>query len=434
MSKSDLILLAMLCASLGLADGPVLVSSKPIVGLALSPTCEQLCFVQLVGGRNVLKIKGLRTATPPDEVAQDRYIKDAQFLDEARVVYATRKGGIRLYDRRARKNTSLAHGRKPVCLGDRMVYLQDGQLRVRDLGRGADRAVEAGRGLAPCAWAGEGRFLACKDGSVWTISVDGKRELFLKGSPHAPWYVDAALSPDRRTVLLVSDDTKADVGAGARSLWLMPARGGSARKLVVAPSAQWLDNARIGLARGNQLLAVEIATGAQTVVRELRGTVEAFACRDGKFAVAVKQTDEDGLYAGSAVHLVSCTTAPRSAPPSPRKFISHVEWESKRVASDGPRPTLLYLAHEVAPPPKIDGVLDEPCWQRANTTPNFLAYQMAGKVADVQTHARLCFARDTLFVGLTCDEPDLGGLKADARRGTATSGATTASRSGSTFA
>jgi len=71
------------------------------------------------------------------------------------------------------------------------------------------------------------------------------------------------------------------------------------------------------------------------------------------------------------------------------------------------------MAHEVAPPPKIDGVLDEPCWQRANTTPNFLAYQMAGKVADVQTHARLCFARDTLFVGLTCDEPDLGGLKAD---------------------
>ena len=413
MMLAFLMLVPALSVSHGLADDSLLVSPRPIVDAALSPMCEHLCFVQLVGGRNVLKIKGLRTATPPHEVAQALYIRDAQFLDEARVVYAIGKGGIRLYDHRTRKNTFLANGRKPLCMGECMVYLQEGQLRVRDVGSGADRTLETGRGFVPCTWTDEGRFLACQDGSVWRISVDGKRKVFLKGSPYAPWYVDAALSPDRRSVLLVSDDTKADVGAGARSLWIMPARGGPARKLVVAPTAQWLDSARIGLARGNKLLAVEIATGAQTVVRELDGTVEAFACRNGKFAFAVKRTDEDGLYAGSVVYLIHWATAAPSASPAPGKFISHVEWEPKRVARDAPRPTLLYLAHEVAQPPKIDGVLDEPCWQRADTLSKFLAYQMAGRAADVQTHARLCFARDTIFVGLTCDEPDLRGLKAD---------------------
>ena len=381
----------------------LMVSPRPIVSVALSPTCAHLCLVQLAEGEYVLRIKAVRGAEPAQEVFRDRYIRSVRFVDEDRVVYVAAKGGIRVHNRRTGRSTALGRGRRPVCRGDQLAYLHTGRLRIRNLHTGRDRTLPVGPGFAPCTWMDDACLLACRDGSVWRLPLEGEPACIVEGSTYAPWFVDAALSPDGQTVLLTSDDTKADVGAGARSLWLVPAAGGSARKLMLAASGQWLGRDRVGLALRNELVTVETQTGSTTVIHRAAGMIEAFACRNSVFVFAVKHTDGDGLYRESTLHVIVPPGGPDAG----------VDGAPRHDPGTGPAAKRSCTAHEVTLPPTLDGVLDEPCWEGAPVISDFQVYQTSGRIADVRTTARFCFNRDTLFVGVVCDEPNMGGLKAE---------------------
>ena len=62
-------------------------------------------------------------------------------------------------------------------------------------------------------------------------------------------------------------------------------------------------------------------------------------------------------------------------------------------------------------PPKLDGKLDDACWQTAGAATDFLLDSGKGFPSD-RTTARLCFDGDFLYVGLECMESDYGSVKA----------------------
>ena len=116
--------------------------------------------------------------------------------------------------------------------------------------------------------------------------------------------------------------------------------------------------------------------------------------------------------------LSSCAPAPsprQAVETMPEKQFVSVEWTADPPAAGEQETGKLYVAKQVAQPPRINGVLDDPCWQEADVLTGFTKFRVEGDpLADVQTHARIAFSDDTLYVGLTCDEPNIAGLRAKA--------------------
>lgn len=63
-----------------------------------------------------------------------------------------------------------------------------------------------------------------------------------------------------------------------------------------------------------------------------------------------------------------------------------------------------YTAHRTNTPPRIDGRLDDACWQRAPRSPRF-ADLITGQPAIHATHAALLWDDDALYVGYWIEEP-----------------------------
>ncbi|MCX7598308.1 MAG: carbohydrate-binding family 9-like protein [Armatimonadetes bacterium] len=65
-------------------------------------------------------------------------------------------------------------------------------------------------------------------------------------------------------------------------------------------------------------------------------------------------------------------------------------------------------------PPRVDGVLDDACWEQAQAVSDFVDHA-TGKPAPIETLARICQDDDALYVAFDCAEPRMDALVA--RRG-----------------
>lgn len=85
----------------------------------------------------------------------------------------------------------------------------------------------------------------------------------------------------------------------------------------------------------------------------------------------------------------------------------------RTVAADDVNPFSLpaLAAGTAATPPRLDGVLDDPCWAQAPAASHFVGYD-DGKAAPVQTLARVCQDDKALYVAFECAEPRMDGLVA----------------------
>ncbi|MBT3287229.1 MAG: hypothetical protein HN849_06555, partial [Victivallales bacterium] len=65
-------------------------------------------------------------------------------------------------------------------------------------------------------------------------------------------------------------------------------------------------------------------------------------------------------------------------------------------------------------PVKVDGVLDEPCWQQGTWQTDFLLADVNAKLARaaVQTRFKVVRTASAAYVAVECDEPNMAGLKA----------------------
>ncbi len=295
----------------GIASGqeiasPLFVSHDPILSICISPGGEEVAFVALSKGRNVLY---LRPAQGPEtQIDSDSLIRNVQFLDADRLVYATRDQ-IKLHDRHTGETGALASGANPVCFQghDRLVYTQGKAIRILKVRAAKDAAVTAGQDvLLPCDWLTKNTFLACKDGCVFKVGLDGSREVILEGNPYAPWYVGVTLSPDGSKALLVSDDTKANVGGGGHSVWVMSLADRTATQLVSGNwHAQWVDSERIVMSSAGRLALMNVVTRAEKTLEEGAKLIETSDCRAGRVVLARRETDEDGLMQGASVSSIS---------------------------------------------------------------------------------------------------------------------------------
>ena len=63
---------------------------------------------------------------------------------------------------------------------------------------------------------------------------------------------------------------------------------------------------------------------------------------------------------------------------------------------------------------KVDGVLDEPCWQQGKWQTDFMLADVNAKLARaaVQTRFKVAYTASAAYVAVECDEPNMAGLKA----------------------
>ena len=73
----------------------------------------------------------------------------------------------------------------------------------------------------------------------------------------------------------------------------------------------------------------------------------------------------------------------------------------------------LYECLRAAAPPKLDGRLDDACWQAARPSSGFArVIRNADKPPSYQTHIRLAYDDAYLYVGIQCDEPHPENIRA----------------------
>ncbi len=71
-------------------------------------------------------------------------------------------------------------------------------------------------------------------------------------------------------------------------------------------------------------------------------------------------------------------------------------------------------AVETDVPPKIDGKLDEPCWQKAAQTGDFIQFEpLSGQPASQKTKIYLLYDQNRLYVGFECFKNDMNTLAAN---------------------
>lgn len=72
-------------------------------------------------------------------------------------------------------------------------------------------------------------------------------------------------------------------------------------------------------------------------------------------------------------------------------------------------PFLVYSAAMTSPAPVIDGVLNDPCWQRAEKTKSFVT--IGGGTSPVATRGMVCRDKNNLYIAFICQEPEIEVLK-----------------------
>ncbi len=76
-------------------------------------------------------------------------------------------------------------------------------------------------------------------------------------------------------------------------------------------------------------------------------------------------------------------------------------------------PIPVYSARQAQASPRIDGQLDEPCWETATEASGFTYYQRPEQLADVQTSFRVTWDEAALYIGVLCEEPHADDLPSD---------------------
>ena len=297
------------CAHESIHTGPVCETDAPVVTMALSSADARLAYVVRRGGKHVLRLRRIAANNTEEKTVDTaRRISDVGFLRGGRLCYVNAEDGITVVDIQDISRQPVFRGTHPIGSpdGGQVLFMRDEALWIRNLqNKNEKRISHDDQVFVPCSWLNRNEILACRDGSVWRISLNGRRRILAKGNPFAPWYVRAFPAPDGQRVLLISDDTKADVGAGRRSIWIHDLEKGKTSKISAAPAAYWLDARRLVLLSGNAQNVMDIQTRSATSFLEEGQTPEAVACDSGIVVGAMPQLDEDGLYAGSRILLLS---------------------------------------------------------------------------------------------------------------------------------
>ena len=98
--------------------------------------------------------------------------------------------------------------------------------------------------------------------------------------------------------------------------------------------------------------------------------------------------------------------------PSAGRMLLFLTWLSMSAVVPGSE--VRRMVAKSAQAPKLDGTLDDACWQAAPTTEPFLSIGTHTAAAK-QTRVRVAYDRTALYLGLEADEPDMQAVRAPSR-------------------
>jgi hypothetical protein len=77
---------------------------------------------------------------------------------------------------------------------------------------------------------------------------------------------------------------------------------------------------------------------------------------------------------------------------------------------------MVYPAPKAETAPTLDGKLDDACWKAPPLVSGFTLYGKPTTLTDIQTHFRVTYDDDALYVAVTCDEPEMTKLEKSGAR------------------
>ena len=282
-------------------------SDNPIISICASRDNANLALV--IKDDNEYSLKLLKFSG--DKINSERLISKCkkiscvEFFGNDEIYYIHDDNNLSVYNIKNSSAKKLSDAAKFVLSPDleKILFMHKGALWIKTLSGDKESAkVIQRKGASPNVWLGNNEFIFSCDGSLFKSTLQGRSEILVKGESYSPWFVEAALSPDGKNILAFSDDTKANVGAASRSLWLFNMKKKELRQFFSASFALWLNDNEILVLKNGTLLKLNINGGTSETL--YKGNVESFTVSGGKIYFSESTVDDIGLYENSCLKMI----------------------------------------------------------------------------------------------------------------------------------
>ena len=333
----------------------------------------------------------------------------------------------------------LAHGGSPRLSpdGKTLAFFADGRLQLLDLASGqtSDTGPASAEGWRMGDWLDAENLLALTgDGTLLLVSRPAPRNSQVV-VPHQQMinsFIAVAVNARRRLLALTSDDMQLANPESQTSIWIYAWEGkqvGSPIPNAAGPA--WSGAGRLFFARRGA--ALYLTDDFQTL--KPIGKAETWAVSPDGSVVVVSRRDTDTNGDG-AVNWLDASRLYRIAihegtPPTESQplLASKENAASAALSLQKENPLLgvrfasppsglgaefgsrTAICRPTARPPKLDGVLDDPCWAVADKITGFDVSTQAGTLARHQTLLLTAYDDCYLYVAFRCEHPNARAIK-----------------------
>jgi len=283
-------------------------SDTPVVSISASRNNACLALVVKEDDECVLKLLNFACdkIIADKTVVKCKKISCVEFSGNDKICYIRNGNEFSIYNINDSSTQMLVDAEKAILSPDaeKILLLQKGSLSIQCLNgnKVTGKAIQR-KGASPEAWLNNEEFIFSRDGCLFKSTSSGEAELMVKGDPYSPWFVGGSVSPDGKKIMAFSDDTKANVGAAARSLWLFSIGKKELRQLSSASLALWLSSDSIVMMKNGELVKANINSGGG-IETLFKGNVESLAVSDGKIFISEGRLDDIGLYENSCLRII----------------------------------------------------------------------------------------------------------------------------------
>jgi hypothetical protein len=284
-------------------------SDNPAMSISTSVNGKYLALVVKDDDDNsvlkLLKFTGNKVSSETS-ITICKQISCINFSGDENVYYIKNGNNLNVYNIKDASSKKIAEATQFTLSPDagKILFQQKDSLFIKFLNKNEKtRKVITRQTANPGAWLNNNEFIFSCDGSLYKSNLQGKQSLFMKGAPYTPWFIACLFSPDGKKAMALSDDTKGNVGAATRSLWLFDLCKKKSRQVFSATFFLWADNDNVVILKNGKILKFNIKTGAIRIL--YKGKVESLTVFKQKIFFSEKAVDDIGLYENSSLKTIN---------------------------------------------------------------------------------------------------------------------------------